>query len=81
MHMAPYGLGNALLECQQRRHAREYVELRIQDLAIHNWDIRAAFEPAPHLALESLPILVHMAPTWLGMSLRPGPRLAVPVIY
>jgi hypothetical protein len=35
--------------------AREYVELRIQNLAIHNWDIRAAFEPAPRLAPESMP--------------------------
>ena len=61
--------------------ARAYVDLRIQELAIHDWDIRAAFEPAPHLAPESLPILVHMTPTWLGMSFRPGPRLAAPVLY
>src|SRR6266849_5702030 len=61
--------------------AREYVDLRIQELAIHDWDIRSAFEPEPHLAPESLPILVNMTPTWLGMSFRPGPRLAAPVLY
>lgn len=61
--------------------ARDYVDLRIQELAIHNWDIRSAFEPEAHLAPESVPVLVNIAPTWLWMSFRPGTKLSSPVVF
>jgi uncharacterized protein (TIGR03083 family) len=61
--------------------ARDYVDLRIQELAVHDWDIRWAIEPEPHLDPESVPLLLEEAPTWLGMSFRPGPRLPSPLVY
>jgi uncharacterized protein (TIGR03083 family) len=61
--------------------AGEYVDLRIQELAVHDWDIRWAIESEPHLDAESVPLLLEVAPTWLGMSFRPGPRLPSPLVY
>jgi uncharacterized protein (TIGR03083 family) len=61
--------------------AREYVDLRIQELAVHDWDIRWAIEPEPHLDRESVPLLLEAAPTWLAMSFRPGPKLPSPLVY
>ena len=61
--------------------AREYLDLRIQELAVHDWDIRWAIEPEPHLDPDSVPLLLEMVPTWLGMSFRPGPRLPSPLVY
>jgi hypothetical protein len=66
--------------------AREYVDLRIQELAIHDWDIRVAFEPEHHLAPESLPILVNWGrrtrrgTTWPpagGTREGPAPKVAL----
>jgi len=61
--------------------AREYVDLRIQELAVHDWDIHWAIEPEPHLDPESVPLLLEMVPTWLGMIFHPGPRLPSPLVY
>lgn len=61
--------------------AADYVELRIQELAIHDWDIRSAFDPNAGLDPESLPVLMDMSPKWLGMCFRPGPKLAQPVVF
>ena len=61
--------------------AREYVDLRIQELAVHDWDIRSAIELQAHLAPESTRVLVDMTPAWLDMSFRPGTKLASPVVY
>jgi len=61
--------------------AESYVELRIQELAIHDWDIRYALESAPGLDPDSVPVLVDMSPRWLRMCFRPSTRLASPVVY
>jgi uncharacterized protein (TIGR03083 family) len=61
--------------------ARDYVDLRIQELAVHDWDIRWAIEREPHLDTDSVPLLLEMVPTWLGGSFRPGPRLPSPLVY
>ena len=61
--------------------AASYVELRIQELAIHDWDIRSAFEPGAGLDPACVPILLDMSPRWLGMCFRPSTPLPKPVTY
>ena len=58
-----------------------YVELRIQELAIHDYDIRFAFEPNAVLDPDCVPVLIDMSPRWLGMCFRPSARLPKPVVY
>ena len=61
--------------------AAAYVELRIQELAIHDYDIRSAFRSDPSLDPESVPVLLDMTPRWLGMCFRPSDALPRPVVY
>ena len=61
--------------------ASDYVELRIQELAIHDWDIRKALEAEPSLHPDSIAPLLGMAPKWLRMCFRPGEKLDTPVVY
>ena len=61
--------------------AASYVELRIQELAIHDWDIRSAFQPNAGLDPDCVPVLIDMSPRWLGMCFRPSERLPKPVAY
>jgi uncharacterized protein (TIGR03083 family) len=58
-----------------------YVELRIQELAIHDWDIRSAFDSNAGLDPDCVPVLLDMSPRWLGMCFRPSAPLAKPVNY
>ena len=58
-----------------------YVELRIQELAIHDWDIRSATEIIPSLYPDSVPILLDMTPRWLGMCFRSSAKLPKAVVY
>ena len=61
--------------------ASDYVELRIQELAIHDWDIRKALEPEPSLHPDCIESLLGMAPKWLGMCFRLSEKLDAPVVY
>ena len=61
--------------------AESYVELRIQELAIHDWDIRSAFQSNAGLDPDCVPILLDMSPRWLGMCFRPTAQLPKPVTY
>lgn len=56
--------------------ARDYLDLRIQELVIHDWDLRSSFEPGSGLDPEGVAALAPSIPTWLGMCFRPGPRLS-----
>ncbi|MEE8466623.1 MAG: maleylpyruvate isomerase family mycothiol-dependent enzyme [Dehalococcoidia bacterium] len=58
-----------------------YVELRIQELAIHDWDIRSAFQEDAGLDPDCVPVLLDMSPRWLGMCFRPSAQLPKPVVY
>lgn len=58
-----------------------YVELRIQELAIHDWDIRSATGTIHSLYPDSVPILLDMTPRWLGMCFRSSAKLPKPVVY
>ena len=57
------------------------MDLRIQELVIHDWDIRAAIDPAAILDLEGARTLLPVAQTWLAMTFRPGAKLEAAVTY
>ena len=70
--------------CYHRRGilpTREYVGLRLQELTIHGWDIRSAFNKAATLSERPLPALLGVAQWWLSNTFRPVPHLAVPIRY
>ncbi len=59
----------------------DYVALRLQELAIHGWDIRSAFDQAAGLAEESLPALVGRVPRWLTNTFAADPGLPAPLRF
>jgi uncharacterized protein (TIGR03083 family) len=61
--------------------ARDYVDLRLQELVIHDWDIRAALAPGAHLDQEGAQSLIPVGQTWLAMTFRPGTKLEQPVTF
>jgi len=52
--------------------AREYVSQRIQELAVHDWDIRSAFDPQAALHPDAIPVLLGMSQRWLRSAYNPG---------
>ena len=52
--------------------AREYVSQRIQELAVHEWDIRSAFYPNASLHPDAQPVLLGMSAHWLRTAYNPG---------
>jgi uncharacterized protein (TIGR03083 family) len=70
--------------CYHRRGilpARDYAGLRLQELTMHGWDIRSAFDAAASLPTGPLPIQVGIARRWLSNAFRPDPRLTAPIRY
>jgi hypothetical protein len=59
----------------------EYVGRRLQELAIHGWDIRSAFDSAATLPERSLPALVDLAQRWLSNTFNGAPTLSAPIRY
>jgi uncharacterized protein (TIGR03083 family) len=60
---------------------RDYVGLRLQELVIHGWDMRTAFDATATLSERPLPVLVGLAQRWLSNTFHPVPQLAAPVRY
>jgi uncharacterized protein (TIGR03083 family) len=60
---------------------RDYVGIRLQELTIHSWDIRSAFDEAATLSEKPLPVLLERAQRWLANTFSPTPSLAAPVRY
>ncbi len=52
--------------------AREYVSQRIQELAVHDWDIRSAFDANTALHPDAVPVLLGMSARWLQSAYHPG---------
>ncbi len=52
--------------------AREYVSQRIQELAVHDWDIRSAFDSNAGLHADAQPVLLGMSAHWLRTAYNPG---------
>ncbi len=61
--------------------ASDYLELRIQELAIHDWDMRRGLENNPQLHPASIATLLEAAPKWLRMCFRPAEKLTAPQTY
>ena len=60
---------------------QQFVALRVQELAVHSWDIRAGLDSSAAISEEALPQLVTMVPRWLRNAFRPGLDLPTPVRY
>ena len=59
----------------------QFVALRVQELAVHSWDIRAGLDPSAAISDEALPQLVTMVPRWLRNAFRPGLDLPTPARF
>ena len=51
----------------------ENVTRRIQEIAIHGWDIRSAFDPAAELSGPASALIVNVAHRWLNACFSPLP--------
>lgn len=70
--------------CYHRRGPmpiREFVTVRVQELAVHGWDIRWGIDDSAVLGEESLALLAGKVPRWLRTAFIPGLGLPVPVRY
>jgi uncharacterized protein (TIGR03083 family) len=66
--------------------AQNFMDLRLKELAVHEWDIRAALEPEAHVSPASIPaIMTTISESIASGSLRwafwAGPYLTTPVRY
>src|SRR4029453_7937129 len=66
--------------------AQNFMDLRLKELAVHEWDIRAALEPEAHVSPASIPaIMTTISESTASGSLRwafwSGPYLTTPVRY
>jgi hypothetical protein len=61
---------------------RTYIDLRITELAVHEWDIRSKLEPSAHLSAECLPAIMDLVPVIVvGRLSQPGAGLSAPVRF
>ena len=70
--------------CFHRRRPRpvsDYTALRVQDLAVHGWDIRWGLEPKAEFWEDPLALLVGRVPRWLSNAFQPGLNFPTPVRY
>ncbi len=66
--------------------ARQFLALQLQELTLHEWDIRSSLEPEAHLATEGLPAIMELiseASTngFLRWAFRPHSNLNAAVRY
>ena len=59
----------------------QFVALRVQELAVHGWDIRAGLDSSAEISEEALPQMVTMVPRWLRTAFIPGVDLPTPVRF
>lgn len=52
--------------------AREYVSQRIQELAVHDWDIRSGLDRDARLHSDAIPVLLGMSTDWLRSAFNAG---------
>lgn len=72
------------LPCFHRRGVvtiRDMVARRVQELAIHGWDIRSAFEPGHQISEPAVAVVAGMAHIWLTNTFCPNAHADAPVRY
>ncbi|HEU0021890.1 MAG TPA: hypothetical protein VFR55_09500 [Dehalococcoidia bacterium] len=72
------------LPCFHRRGdvtIRDMVARRVQELAIHGWEIRSAFDPGHQLSESAVPVIVSLAHLWLANAFCPNAHRVTPVRY
>jgi uncharacterized protein (TIGR03083 family) len=70
--------------CFHRRgvlSVRDYVGLRIQELTIHGWDMRSAFDDSAEPSEQPLSVLVGMVPRWLANTFSCDVAAPAPIRY
>ena len=61
---------------------RSYLDLRIAEVAVHDWDIRSRLDPSSRVQTESLPAIIDLIPVLVvGRFFHPGAGLSQPVTY
>ena len=59
-----------------------YLNLRLTELIVHEWDCRSRLEAAPVLSAESLPSILEMFPVFVvGRLFDPGVNIAAPTRF
>jgi uncharacterized protein (TIGR03083 family) len=66
--------------------AQNFIDLRLKELAMHEWDMRSRLEPDAHLSSASLPAIMttisdSIASGSIPWAFWPGARLSAPVCY
>jgi uncharacterized protein (TIGR03083 family) len=66
--------------------AQQFIDLRLKELAVHEWDIRSRLEPSASLSAACLPAIIRLidgsvASGSLRWGFRPGEPQAEPVRY
>ena len=71
--------------CWHRRRgtitASSYVDLRIQELVIHDWDMRSAGAGEGALDAEGIVALLPASEMWYQLCFRPTATLTIPAVY
>ena len=79
------GWGDWSIGCWHRRRgtisAESYVDLRIQELVIHDWDIRSGGAGSGGLDPEGAVALLPASEMWYQLCFRPTAPLTTPVTY
>ena len=61
---------------------RSYIDLRLAELAIHEWDIRSKLETSAYLSSECLPAIMDLMPAFIvGRLFRPGHQQSTSACY
>ena len=48
------------------RTTQSFITGRVQELAVHGWDIQSSLEPSAHLSSPTVPIVLERIPQWLA---------------
>jgi len=59
----------------------DYVGVRLQELAIHGWDIRYGIDTSAQIWEDPLPVLVGQVPRWLQNTFQSDPHLPALIRY
>lgn len=59
-----------------------YVDLRLTEMSVYEWDIRSAIEPQAHLPLEVLPANIDLLPGFIVVRFyQPGSAITEPTRF